>query len=55
MFRFGIEHEVGFLDRDGQFVDFISTTFTDLPVIIEQLHGMQAMKSTYVLEMQVFG
>ncbi|MBE3560165.1 MAG: glutamate--cysteine ligase [Ktedonobacteraceae bacterium] len=37
MFRFGIEHEVAFLDRAGQFVDFLSTPFATLQAIIEEL------------------
>ncbi len=37
MFRFGIEHEIAFLDRTGQFLDYISTTFADLQMIIDQL------------------
>lgn len=37
MFRFGIEHEVAFLDREGQFVDFLSTSFAMLQGIIDEL------------------
>ena len=37
MFRFGIEHEIAFLDRDGQFVDFISIMFADLQAVIDKL------------------
>jgi gamma-glutamyl:cysteine ligase YbdK (ATP-grasp superfamily) len=36
-FRFGIEHEVAFLDRAGRFVDFVSTPFTALAAVIEEL------------------
>ncbi|EFH88915.1 hypothetical protein [Ktedonobacter racemifer] len=37
MFLFGIEHEVAFFDKKGQFVDFLSTTFEDLNVLIREL------------------
>jgi hypothetical protein len=37
MFAFGIEHEVAFLNQDGQFVDFVSTPFAALGAIIEEL------------------
>lgn len=37
MFRFGIEHEVAFLDSKGQFVDFLSTSFSTLQAIIDEL------------------
>ena len=37
MFRFGIEHEVAFLNDDGQFVDFVSTPFATLQHIIDAL------------------
>jgi hypothetical protein len=37
MFSFGIEHEVAFLNRHQQFVDFRSTTFAELQAIVEQL------------------
>jgi len=37
MFAFGIEHEVAFLNQDGQFVDFVSTPFAALDAIIEAL------------------
>lgn len=34
---FGIEHEVAFLNRDGEFADFSRTTFDDFNEIIEKL------------------
>ncbi|HTK08946.1 MAG TPA: glutamate--cysteine ligase [Ktedonobacteraceae bacterium] len=37
MFRFGIEHEVAFLDREGQFVDFVSASFSMIQAIIDEL------------------
>src|SRR5579859_315443 len=37
MFTFGLEHEVAFLNREGCFVDFASTPFTDLDAIITRL------------------
>ncbi len=37
MFRFGIEHEVAFLDREGHFVDFLSTSFATLQKIVDEL------------------
>ncbi len=37
LFRFGIEHEVAFLDREGAFVDFLSTSFADLQKIVDEL------------------
>lgn len=37
MFRFGIEHEVAFLTRAGQFVDFLSTSFATLQKVIDEL------------------
>ncbi|GLV55369.1 hypothetical protein KDH_22160 [Dictyobacter sp. S3.2.2.5] len=37
MFRFGIEHEVAFLDRQGHFVDFLSTPFATLQAIVDEL------------------
>jgi hypothetical protein len=37
MFRFGIEHEVAFLDHEGHFVDFLSTSFATLQQIIDEL------------------
>jgi hypothetical protein len=37
MFRFGIEHEVAFLDREGHFVDYLSTSFATLQEIIDEL------------------
>lgn len=37
MFRFGIEHEVAFWDREGHFVDFLSTSFATLQAIIDEL------------------
>lgn len=37
MFRFGIEHEVAFLDREGRFVDFLSISFAALQAVIDEL------------------
>lgn len=37
MFTFGIEHEVAFIRKDGQFADFISTTFAEFDTIIARL------------------
>ncbi|MBV8823223.1 MAG: glutamate--cysteine ligase [Chloroflexi bacterium] len=37
MFAFGLEHEVAFLDRRGQFVDFASTSFAELNALITDL------------------
>lgn len=37
MFRFGIEHEVAFLDSEGHFIDFLSTSFATLQKIIDEL------------------
>lgn len=37
MFYFGIEHEVAFLNSEGEFADFSCTKFTDFNQIIEQL------------------
>ena len=37
MFYFGIEHEVAFLDRAGNFADFSRTKFTDFCQIIDKL------------------
>jgi hypothetical protein len=37
MFAFGIEHEVAFLKEDGQFVDFVSTSFETLDAIVADL------------------
>ena len=36
-FSFGIEHEVAFLNREGEFADFSRTTFDDFNQIIEEL------------------
>jgi hypothetical protein len=36
-FRFGIEHEVAFLDRYGRFVDYSSTPFAALQAVIDEL------------------
>jgi hypothetical protein len=37
MFAFGLEHEVAFLNAQGQFADFSNTQFADFQQIIEQL------------------
>ena len=37
VFSFGIEHEVAFLNRDGEFADFSRTKFDDFNQIIEEL------------------
>ncbi|MEM7555739.1 MAG: glutamate--cysteine ligase [Cyanobacteria bacterium P01_A01_bin.84] len=37
MFSFGIEHEVAFVDRAGNFVDFSCAKFTDFDQIVEKL------------------
>lgn len=37
MFFFGIEHEVAFLNHEGQFADFTRTKFADFSQIIERL------------------
>ncbi len=37
MFTFGIEHEVAFINTDGQFADFISTPFAEFDAVIAQL------------------
>jgi len=37
MFRFGIEHEVAFLNRAGQFADFVSTSFAEFGRIVADL------------------
>ncbi len=37
MFTFGIEHEVAFLNREGQFADFASTSFAEFEAIIAKL------------------
>jgi len=37
MFRFGIEHEVAFLDREEQIVDFLSASFSLFQTIIDEL------------------
>ncbi|MBX5457556.1 MAG: glutamate--cysteine ligase [Thermogemmatispora sp.] len=36
-FCFGIEHEVAFLDHNGRFVDFVSTPYSLLQAVIEEL------------------
>ena len=36
-FQFGIEHEVAFLNRDGQFADFSNTRFTEFDAIVAAL------------------
>ncbi|MEO0457432.1 MAG: glutamate--cysteine ligase [Cyanobacteria bacterium P01_A01_bin.114] len=36
-FRFGIEHEVGFLRPDGQFADFTNTEFEEFEAMVAQL------------------
>src|SRR5579875_3227339 len=36
-FRFGIEHEVAFLDHKGSFVDFASTPYSLLQAVIDEL------------------
>ena len=37
MFTFGVEHEVAFLDRNGRFADFHTTTFAEFDAIIAEL------------------
>jgi Glutamate-cysteine ligase family 2(GCS2) len=37
MFRFGIEHEVAFLDHQGHFIDFFSASFSSLQKLIDEL------------------
>ncbi|GCE45484.1 gamma-glutamyl:cysteine ligase YbdK (ATP-grasp superfamily) [Thermosporothrix hazakensis] len=37
MFRFGIEHEIAFLSRDGEFVDYENTPFEVLHTLIREL------------------
>jgi hypothetical protein len=37
MFTFGIEHEVAFLNSEGRFVDWTTTTFAELNQLIAQL------------------
>jgi hypothetical protein len=37
MFTFGIEHEVAFININGQFADFISTSYADFDAIIAHL------------------
>lgn len=37
MFKFGIEHEVAFFNRDGYFADFVSTSVTEFDTIIASL------------------
>jgi hypothetical protein len=37
MFKFGVEHEVAFLDQANQFVDFVSASFTEFQQIIARL------------------
>ncbi|TMC22677.1 MAG: glutamate--cysteine ligase [Chloroflexi bacterium] len=37
MFAFGIEHEVAFLNRAGQFADFVSTSFAEFDSIVADL------------------
>ena len=37
MFRYGIEHEVAFVNRKGQFADFTNTNFSDFQDIVDQL------------------
>jgi gamma-glutamyl:cysteine ligase YbdK (ATP-grasp superfamily) len=37
MFTYGIEHEVAFLDQQGHFMDFVSTSFGTLQAIIDEL------------------
>ncbi|MBR8833744.1 MAG: glutamate--cysteine ligase [Stigonema ocellatum SAG 48.90 = DSM 106950] len=37
MFYFGIEHEVAFLNREGEFADFTRTKYADFNQIIEKL------------------
>ncbi|WP_052888749.1 hypothetical protein [Thermogemmatispora carboxidivorans] len=36
-FCFGIEHEVAFLDHNGRFVDFVSTSYSQLQAVIDEL------------------
>ncbi|MBO0791738.1 MAG: glutamate--cysteine ligase [Ktedonobacteraceae bacterium] len=37
MFAFGIEHEVALLDRNGDFVDWTTTTFAELEAVVANL------------------
>ena len=37
MFKFGVEHEVAFLDQANQFTDFVSASFTAFQKIIAEL------------------
>ncbi|MEL6880154.1 MAG: glutamate--cysteine ligase [Cyanobacteria bacterium J06607_10] len=37
IFQFGIEHEVSFVRPDGQFADYLNTTFTEFDAIVSQL------------------
>jgi hypothetical protein len=41
MFKFGIEHEVAFVDRTGKFMDFSRVTFADFSQIIDALPEYQ--------------
>jgi hypothetical protein len=41
MFKFGIEHEVGFVDNTGKFMDFSRATFADFSQIIDALPEYQ--------------
>jgi gamma-glutamyl:cysteine ligase YbdK (ATP-grasp superfamily) len=36
-FKFGIEHEVAFLRSDGEFADFVNTSFVEFETIVNQL------------------
>ena len=36
-FRFGIEHEIAFLNQDGQFADFTNTSYAAFAQIIAEL------------------
>src|SRR6266513_2656820 len=37
MFTFGIEHEVAFAHQNGQFADYVTTSFAEFDAIIAQL------------------
>ena len=55
MFTFGIEHEVAFFNRAGQFADFVSTSFAEFNTIIADLPLMRETIPNCVLGMLVSG
>jgi hypothetical protein len=49
MFKFGIEHEVAFLDQEDQFTDFDTASFTEFKQIIASLPTYEADRDQLVI------